>query len=130
MINSNFVHQRLYQQGERDFSNEKILQVLQALQKAVLIHNGFLVATYHCPRQIPKFVVFEKRGEVKSLRYRRLKGLCKRYHVEITETLQKVVDVMATTPDGAIEEVRKKYREGEIVLDSSDCIDFNVEILR
>ena len=64
------------------------------------------------------------------MRYRRLKGFLKRYHIEITETLQKVVDIMANTPDEAIAEATRKYREGEIILDSSDCIDFDVEILR
>ena len=55
-------HIKTISEQECDFSNEEILQVLQALQKTVIIHNGLLDTTFHCPRKIPEFVVFETMG--------------------------------------------------------------------
>jgi len=61
---------------------------------------------------------------------RKAKRFRKRFKVEITETLQKVVEIMAYSPDEAIAEVTKQYDEGEIVLSSSDFIDSSIGILR
>ena len=52
----------------------------------------------------------------------------KKYQIEVTETLQKIVEVTAYSPDDAITEITKQYREGEIVLDSGDCIDYSIAI--
>ena len=52
----------------------------------------------------------------------------KNFQVEITETLQRIVEVMAYTAEDAITQVTEKYREEKIVLDSSDFIDFNIGI--
>ena len=56
------------------------------------------------------------------------KGFRKKYQVEIAETLQKIVDVYAFTAEEAIAQVTQKYREGDIVLDSSDFVDVSVSI--
>ena len=52
----------------------------------------------------------------------------KKFQVEITETLQRIVDVMAYTAEDAITQVTEKYRAEEIVLDTSDFIDYNIGI--
>ena len=52
----------------------------------------------------------------------------KKFQVEVTETLQRIVEVMAYTEEDAIIQVTQKYREEEIVLDSNDFIDFNIGI--
>ncbi|MGE5495547.1 MAG: DpnD/PcfM family protein [Burkholderiales bacterium] len=52
----------------------------------------------------------------------------KNYSVEITETLQRVIDVDADSPDDAIEKVRKQYLNQEIVLDSSDYVDTDISL--
>ena len=61
---------------------------------------------------------------------RKARGFRKKYQVEITETFQKVVDISAFSPDEAIAKATQQYREREIVLDSSDFIDYNVQLLR
>ncbi len=44
----------------------------------------------------------------------------KEYTIEIIETLSKLVVVKADSKEQAIETVREKYYESEIVLDSED----------
>ena len=56
------------------------------------------------------------------------KGFRRKFQVEVTETLQKIVDIYAFTAEEAIAQVTQKYREGDIVLDSGDFIDFSVGI--
>ena len=57
------------------------------------------------------------------------KAFRKKYQVEVTETLQRIVEVVAHTAEEAIAQVTEKYREGRIVLDSSDFIDVKIEML-
>ena len=52
-----------------------------------------------------------------------------KYQVEITETLQKTVEVEAENESEAISEVEGQYYSGEIELDSSDFIDTKFEII-
>ena len=54
----------------------------------------------------------------------------RKFQVEVTETLQRIVEVVAHTEEDAIVQVTEKYREGDIVLDSGDFIDFNIGILK
>lgn len=49
-----------------------------------------------------------------------------KYTIEITETLQKVVEVEADSLSNAIFEVAKDYRGGEIVLDHNDFVGFTI----
>ena len=51
------------------------------------------------------------------------------YKVEITETLQKVVRVEASTEEEAISLVKASYNEGGILLDSDNFIDVNFDVL-
>ena len=46
-----------------------------------------------------------------------------KFTVEITETLQRQVEVEARNPDEAEDKVREMYRNEEIVLDSEDYVD-------
>ncbi len=50
------------------------------------------------------------------------------YQVEITETLQRVVEVEAESEQEAIFMVDDQYREEEIVLDSADFMDYEIGI--
>lgn len=50
-----------------------------------------------------------------------------KYRILITETLQKVVEVEADNFADAYDLVREKYEDEEIVLDSSDFIDYSIE---
>jgi len=52
----------------------------------------------------------------------------KKYKVEITETLQTIITVEANSEDEAIDIVHQKYRDEEIVLDSSNYIDTDFSI--
>ena len=49
-----------------------------------------------------------------------------KFQVQITETLQRLVEVDARSDRDAELFVRQQYRSGEIVLDSSDHIDTDV----
>lgn len=44
-----------------------------------------------------------------------------KYEVEITETLQRMVEVEAASVENAERQVRTAYRAGDIVLDAEDC---------
>ena len=50
-----------------------------------------------------------------------------KYAVEITEVLQKVVEVEAESDSEAEASVLHRYRIGDIVLDSSDHMDTNIK---
>ena len=49
-----------------------------------------------------------------------------KYRVQITETLQCIIEMQAVSLDDAINEVHERYRNQEIILDSNDYI--NTEI--
>ena len=51
-----------------------------------------------------------------------------KYKVEITEYLQKIVEVEADSADSAVSKVEDDYNKEKIVLDSSDFIDKDIEI--
>lgn len=51
------------------------------------------------------------------------------YQVEITETLQKIVSIEAGDENAAISAVKQMYRNEYIVLDNSDYIDTNIDIV-
>lgn len=50
-----------------------------------------------------------------------------KFTIEITETLQKQVEVEAETYLDAIDKVDEMYKNEEIVLDHSDYIDHEIE---
>lgn len=54
----------------------------------------------------------------------------KKYLVEITETLQKQITITANSREEAKQKVKEKYRNEEIVLDESDYVDTEFEVLK
>ena len=54
----------------------------------------------------------------------------KKYLVEITETLQKQITITAISREEAKQKVKEKYRNEEIVLDESDYVDTEFEVLK
>ena len=50
-----------------------------------------------------------------------------KYTVEITETLQRIVEVDAESDSEAEAFVSRQYRMGDVVLDSSDHVDTNIK---
>ncbi len=53
----------------------------------------------------------------------------KKFTVEITETLQRQVEVTANSAEEAENIVREKYRNEEIVLDYQDFVDNEFKVL-
>ncbi len=51
-----------------------------------------------------------------------------KYKVEITEYLQKVIDVEAETADDAVAKIEEDYKQEKIILDAADFIDKDIEI--
>lgn len=49
-----------------------------------------------------------------------------KYKVEITETLQRIVEVKANSLSDAVTKVAKDYSDGKIVLDSGDFVEFKI----
>ena len=49
-----------------------------------------------------------------------------KYKVEITETLQKVIEVEAKSLSDAITKVATDYDDGEIVLDAMDFVGYGI----
>ena len=50
------------------------------------------------------------------------------FQVEIYETLSKIVSEEAASESETIEQVKKKYNEGEIVLDAANFVDVDFQI--
>lgn len=50
-----------------------------------------------------------------------------KYKVEITETLQKVIEIEAESLTKAIMKVAADYKYGEIVLDSMDFVGYEIK---
>nr|MBP3681602.1 DpnD/PcfM family protein [Clostridia bacterium] len=50
-----------------------------------------------------------------------------KYKVEITETLQKTIEVEADNKEDAMHKVMKMYKNSEVILDDNDFVnlDFN-----
>lgn len=53
----------------------------------------------------------------------------KKYKVEITESLQRIIEVQAQSANDAIELIRQKYKKGEIVLSENDYISTEIDLL-
>ncbi len=53
----------------------------------------------------------------------------KEFEIEITETLQKQIKILANSEKEAYEKILFKYRNGEIVLDSSDFVGNEVIVI-
>lgn len=51
-----------------------------------------------------------------------------KYQVEITETLQRTVEVEAESKSDAISKAKEQYNNSEIELDSSDFIDTEFDL--
>ena len=52
----------------------------------------------------------------------------KKYTIEITETLTRIVSIEAETEYEAERIVREKYKNCEIVLDADDFVDYEIHI--
>lgn len=52
----------------------------------------------------------------------------KKFTIEVTETLVRLVEVAAKDEEGALKEVRKQYNEEKIVLDYSDFLEHDLKI--
>ena len=48
-----------------------------------------------------------------------------KYKVEITETLQKIIEVEADNKEDAMHKVMKMYKNSEVILDENDFIDLD-----
>jgi hypothetical protein len=49
------------------------------------------------------------------------------YRVEITETLQRTISVVADSKEYAMRHIVSMYQHGEIVLSDSDFVDVSIE---
>ena len=56
-------------------------------------------------------------------------GDAMKFTIQITETLQKLVEVEACSAEAAEDEMRRRYRLGVVVLDSADHIDTEMILL-
>lgn len=52
----------------------------------------------------------------------------KKYQVEITETLQRIVEVEAKNEKNAILKVAENYKDGNIVLDEGDFMGYEITL--
>ena len=53
-----------------------------------------------------------------------------KYIIEITETLQKQIEVEAQNESEAIKLIKEKYKNEEIILTEQDFIDYEIDIIR
>ena len=53
-----------------------------------------------------------------------------KYSVEITETLQRTIEIEAENATQAYQAVNALYRNEDIVLDSNDFIDFEIDVVK
>lgn len=54
----------------------------------------------------------------------------KKYRIEVTEVLSRIVEIGAENEDEAVEIARQMYRNCEIVLDASDYIETEISVKR
>ena len=54
----------------------------------------------------------------------------KKYRIEVTEVLSRIVETEAENEDNAVEMVRQMYRNCDIVLDASDYIATEISVKR
>lgn len=52
------------------------------------------------------------------------------YYYEITETLQRQIEVIADSKEEAFHIVSELYRNADIVLDSQDHVDTSIELMQ
>lgn len=50
-----------------------------------------------------------------------------KYKIEITETLQRVIEIEARSLSDAVVQITRDYNNGEIVLDAMDFVGFNIK---
>lgn len=53
-----------------------------------------------------------------------------KYRVEITETLSRTIETEAECKEAAVEKVRWKYKNCEIILDASDYVETEFSVKR
>ena len=54
----------------------------------------------------------------------------KYYTVEITETLQRRIEIKAVSAEEALLIAKDMYQREEIILDADDCVDRKIEIVK
>ena len=54
----------------------------------------------------------------------------KKYKIEVTEILSRTIETESDNEVNAIEKVRKRYRNCEIILDASDYVDTEFSVKR
>ena len=52
----------------------------------------------------------------------------KKYRIEVTEVLSRIVETDADNEEDAVEMVRQMYRNCELVLDSSDYVETEISV--
>ena len=52
----------------------------------------------------------------------------RKYRIEVTEVLSRIVETEAENEDDAVEMVRQKYRSRELVLDASDYVETEISV--
>ena len=52
-----------------------------------------------------------------------------KYKIEIKETLSRRIDIEAENEEGAIRKAREQYKNQKIILDSSDYINTDFELI-
>jgi hypothetical protein len=52
------------------------------------------------------------------------------YKIEITETLQKIVDIEAKNDEEAYNIVREKYKNEELILTDKDFVDTEIKVYK
>ena len=53
-----------------------------------------------------------------------------KYIIEITETLQKQIEVEAQNESEAIKLIKEKYKNEEIILSEEDFIDYEIDVIK
>ena len=53
-----------------------------------------------------------------------------KYIIEITETLQRQIEVEAQNESEAIKLIKEKYKNEEIILSEQDFIDYEIDIIK
>ena len=54
----------------------------------------------------------------------------KTYKIEITETLQKQIEIEANSPVDASIKAQEQWNEDQIVLDSEDFVDVEIKVIK
>lgn len=89
-------------------------------------HNDTYKGTFLDAHQYAR----NKYGKYYTLHKKQLNKMPKTYKIEITETLQKQIEIEANSPVDASIKAQEQWNEDKIILDSEDFVNVEIKVIK